>query len=207
MDEDEIPLSGRTTERLISLSDGVFAFALTLLALTINIPSGFSAKAYYAFLIRLVPKLVSYMISVLIIGVTWMAHQRMFRFIKCYNHEMLWLNLLFLTSITLVPPATLLLREYPYMRSSVIIYAIILGAGSLLLFATWRYTTSRPELVTKDLDAEIIQYYGIRGLTYLASDILTIIIALFNPIVAQFTLLALFITIPFFDRLHRPPRA
>jgi uncharacterized membrane protein len=205
--EEEIRESLRTTERLLDLSDGVFAFALTLLALNLQLPDGLTPPQFRAELVQLLRKSASYAISVVMIGIYWMAHQRMFRFIKCYDHKLLWLNLLFLMSITFIPPLTAALHAYGAIRICFIVYVGSLATSTALLSSCWRHATSRPNLVTRDLDAAIIRYYNLRSLSYIAVFAATVLIAFISPMVAQYALLFLMAILPLVDRLRRPTRA
>jgi uncharacterized membrane protein len=68
-----------TTHRLESFSDGVFAVAITLIAFDIHAPSlgadVTNAGLYHA-LLALAPKLCSYAISFVLVGMFWVARAR-----------------------------------------------------------------------------------------------------------------------------------
>jgi uncharacterized membrane protein len=63
-------------------------------------------------LLALEPKVLSYVISFLVVAVYWMAHHRVFRPIRGYDGTLLWLNFLFLMTISFLPFPTSLLGEY-----------------------------------------------------------------------------------------------
>ncbi len=192
---------------MLGLSDGVFAFALTLLALNLELPEGLAPFQFRAGLLHLLSTSISYALSVAMIGIYWMAHQRMFRFIKCYNHRLLWLNLLFLTSITFIPPLTAILHDYGTMRVSVILYVGSLIISSILLALLWQHAIRTPVLITKDLDEAIARYYTMRSLSYLAVFLIAIAVSFYSPTGAQYVLFVLMGALPFIDRLRRPEHA
>src|SRR5262249_20179354 len=64
--------------RMMAFSDGVFAFALTLLVLDIKVPTS-SESELGSQLVAQIPRLVLYVISFLDIGGYWYLHQRLFR--------------------------------------------------------------------------------------------------------------------------------
>jgi hypothetical protein len=74
-----------STERLEALADGIFAFAMTLLVLSIDLPASIPTasanQAILKYLIDLMPKLGIYVIAFLILGMLWYGHQRLFHFI------------------------------------------------------------------------------------------------------------------------------
>lgn len=84
------------TERLEALADGIFAFAMTLLVLSIDlptsIPSASANQAILQYLINLMPKLGIYAIIFFILGVLWYGHQRLFHFIKYTDTGLVWIN-------------------------------------------------------------------------------------------------------------------
>src|SRR5436309_2422216 len=63
-------------ERIVFFSDAVFAIALTLLAVNLRLPSSHESVA--DLLRQMRPALFSFLVSFAVIGVTWMAHHRMF---------------------------------------------------------------------------------------------------------------------------------
>jgi uncharacterized membrane protein len=79
------------------------------------------------------PKFFSYVLSFLVIGNYWIAHHQTFRYVMSYNKALLWMNLLFLLSISFIPFPTALLGEYGDLRFAVIFYAASVGLARLVL--------------------------------------------------------------------------
>jgi len=83
-------------ERLVFFSDGVFAIAVTLLALEIRLPTtgGALTNAQLLYKLEVIwAKYLSYVVSFMVIGFFWMGHHRKFRLIERYDHTLLMLNL------------------------------------------------------------------------------------------------------------------
>jgi uncharacterized membrane protein len=96
--------------RLIMLSDGVFAIAITLLALDMKLPEQWDGSlgglAYGAG-----RSLVGYIFAFLLVGAFWMAHRRMFaKFVRVDRIATL-LNVLVLGFIGLAPFVARLIAE------------------------------------------------------------------------------------------------
>src|ERR1043165_9298187 len=95
--------------RLLSLSDGVVAIALTLLVLQLRVPTPHevadqnSAAALAAQLGQGGDQLVSYAISFYIIAQFWLIHHRVFRQISAHQEGLAWWNFAFLFTITVMP--------------------------------------------------------------------------------------------------------
>src|SRR3954454_8361492 len=107
--------SGTELERTIFFSDAVFAIAITLLALEIQvpqIPDGSVPALLPTALLSLWPKFFSFLISFWVIGNYWLAHHRIFHYINGYDRGLLLINLLFLMWIVLMPFSSSLVGEY-----------------------------------------------------------------------------------------------
>ena len=89
--------------RLNNLSDGVFAIALTLLAFDLRLPDGVPVSDLPNGLLGLAPKFIVYLISFVVIGGAWGAHQRMLNQIKRGDGLLVWFNLFCLLFVGLVP--------------------------------------------------------------------------------------------------------
>lgn len=121
--------------RLISLSDGVFAFAMTLLIVSIDVPNISDAAAkdhLYRDILDLWPQIVSYVIGFLVIGSLWAAHRRIFSRVRDYDNRLIRLNIVLLMLIAFLPFATGVLGQYGNIAASTILYSLILAATSLI---------------------------------------------------------------------------
>jgi uncharacterized membrane protein len=147
----------RGLDRIIFFSDAVFAIVMTLLILDISvpdIPQASAAAELPARVLDLWPKFFSYALSFLVIGTYWMAHHGTFRYFLKYDRMLMWLNLLFLLSISFVPFPTALLGEYGEQQFAVVLYALSLAVPRLLLALVSWYATKR-DLLIENLDPRI----------------------------------------------------
>jgi len=128
--------------RLLSLSDGVFAFAITLLILNIVLPYGTSRADVPKALLELWPKYLAFLISFVVIGLYWIVHVRQFRVIRKYDTGLLWLNLLFLMFIVLIPFSTSVLSDFEE-TASVALYAANMAGAGFTATGLWIYVTHR----------------------------------------------------------------
>lgn len=126
---------GLTATRIQAFSDGVFAIVITLLIIDLKIPqlAGESAGELGGRLFELWPKLLSYVLSFVIVGVYWVMHHHIFHYIQRTDRIALWLNIFFLMSVAFVPFPTALLGEYGSNQLVVIIYGVNVMVSRLLL--------------------------------------------------------------------------
>jgi uncharacterized membrane protein len=96
-------------DRLVFFSDAVFAIAITLLVLEIEIPDlpvHVSAAASWQALADLMPSFFAFALSFLVIGRFWMGHHERFRSLRHYDPRLMWPNMLYLMAIAFMPFAT-----------------------------------------------------------------------------------------------------
>jgi len=98
--------------RLEAFSDGVFAVAITLLALNLTIEGpGHGIKLQHQ-LWEHRWSFAAYLLSFFIIGIIWVNHHVLVRTIKVVDRTLLFLNLVLLLFVVLIPFATATVAEY-----------------------------------------------------------------------------------------------
>jgi uncharacterized membrane protein len=123
--------------RLLTLSDGVIAIALTLLVLQLRVPEPSqlanpdSASDLAAQLSTSSASLVSYVISFYVIAQFWMVHRQVFRRLSDQEEGLEWVNFVFLFTITIMPFASDLLGDFVGNPLAVDIFALNLLLASL----------------------------------------------------------------------------
>jgi uncharacterized membrane protein len=124
--------------RVEAFSNGVFAIAITLLALGLEVPQVQLTASPNLLLHALLaewPRFAIFVLSFILIGEVWVNHHRMFSYIHRSAHWLIWLNLGLLLSVVVIPFATELLGEYELQLGSQLMATVIYGA-------TW--TLGRP---------------------------------------------------------------
>jgi TMEM175 potassium channel family protein len=97
--------------RLEAFSDGVFAVAITLLALNITV-AGPGHGQLTDQLASHWPAFVAYLISFFTIGIIWVNHHALLRSVKAVDRTLLFLNLVLLLFVVLIPFSTATAAEY-----------------------------------------------------------------------------------------------
>ncbi len=99
--------------RLEAFSDGVFAVAITLLALNLAVAG--PGPGHPSLLHQLGnhwPSFVAYVISFFTIGIIWVNHHALVRNIAVVDRTLLFLNLLLLLFVVAIPSATATMADY-----------------------------------------------------------------------------------------------
>ena len=196
----------RELERLIFFSDAIFAIVMTLLVLEIRVPEvppALAAAEVPGRVLALWPKFFSYVLSFLVIGNYWIAHHQSFRYVMSYDRTLLWLNLLFLLSISFIPFPTALLEEYEELRFAVIVYAASVGLARLLLALEWGYVIKGPIQISDDLDDRLARYNFFRGFAIPLIFVISIGVSFFSVPLATSSWVLMFLADAVLWRLQR----
>lgn len=141
--------------RLEAFSDGVFAIALTLLIIDIKIPPTATINTSHDLWLALrhiLPSLGAFLLSFVIILITWVNHHAALKFITKSSPPFIYANGLLLLSVVFIPFPTALLGEYvltDHSSPAVILYSAVCGFQGFCWWCVTR-TALRPNLLTKN---------------------------------------------------------
>lgn len=193
---------GEDLSRILALSDGIFAFAMTLLVVNLTglsflacgVPGlpdcsdslllqGLSTSWRY---------FLGYATVFLIVALYWTTHHRHFRYIERYDAELMWVNIFFLLAIAFQPFVLEVYNRYSDSALAIAIFASTSATTGLLLGAMWYHATGDGHLVDPRLDPRLITYYRRRGFIIPAIFIISIPIAFVLPNLAAYCWIAAF---------------
>lgn len=192
------PLGVPGTERLLTLSDGVVAIALTLLVLQFKVPTlraGADPNSPHALYValRLSGSLVSYVVSFYVIGQFWLAHHRVFRYISGHSESLAWWNFGFLFTITLFPFTSALLGAYSDNALAVIAFSINLFLASISTTLVLG-VAKRMHMLVPQASPTVLRGIRLRGLTSAAVIAASIVVAFFSPQDAKYVWILLVVS-------------
>lgn len=189
------PLAARRArhnfDRLIMLSDGVFAIAITLLALDVRVPAG--AEGQFATLwAALKPVLSAYSLSFLVISAYWLLHRRFMAVILRVDPIATMLNLLILGLVSLLPAGTRLASSSLGLGPGLELYAGLVIAIGASVACFWGYAGLIGDLVSPEVGPRM-RWIGFLGVLISAPLFLLVTIgAHVPPGVVPVVLLVLF---------------
>jgi uncharacterized membrane protein len=189
--------------RILAFSDGVFAFAITLLIIDVRLPAGISSANLGSSLIELWPNYLAFLLSFFVIGLYWSAHIRLFREITRYDQNLIWLNLLFLLFIVVIPFSTSVLSLHLFYLSMTV-YAILMACAGYMHTVLRIYAGSNHRLVSEESSALYIKRGILFSLFAPAGFTVSIGIAFFSPIAALIFWMVVFLVHFMFQRRVRP---
>jgi uncharacterized membrane protein len=154
--------------RLNAISDGIFAIVITLMAFELKVPEILPERAAAELplaLNKMSAEIFTLFLGFFLLGIYWVGHNNVFLHVIKHDRLMLWLNIIFLLSMTLMPFSTKLFVFYNEVQITVILYALNLFAGGVLLDLIWWYATYNRHLMCDTVQPALIRSFHYRILT------------------------------------------
>jgi uncharacterized membrane protein len=192
-------------DRVVFFSDAVFAIAMTLLVVGIGIPAASEANFENA-LDDKIPEITSFFISFVVIGYYWLAHHRFFSHVVAVEQGIIMLNLVYLAAIAFTPFPTALVGKYENFSITVILYALTLGAASLLEAAMFARAHSQ-HLFRRELPDAVYRFGLIASLLPVVAFAASIPIAFASPTLALLSWLIVWPAEWVIGKFFQPPEA
>jgi len=163
----DLPKSRVRLEHVIFFSDAIFAFSITIVLLSIEIPH-LSNNATEGDLLKelwkLQPAFESYAISFGVIGVYWILYHKVLSRISDSHPIMIGLNLVFLFFVTLISLFTVLNINYGNFHIVYILYAMILVLTGSTLALIWLVAV-RTGLIQGDMSPKLRKVFLLNSIT------------------------------------------
>lgn len=170
--------------RLETLVDGIFAFAMTLLVLGINPPRPEDSQATAvlpSMIESLIPEIFLFILAFLVLALFWLGHHRQFHFVSRIDPPLLWINILILIAIVFVPFSTDVAGDYPTVTDAALIFHANMFIVGLLFSVQWRHICRHGHLCEPVPDAAIMQGWSHRTLLVPSIAFIGGILCFFNP--------------------------
>ena len=177
------------TGRTEAFSDGVFAIAITLLILEVNVPETAFDNLWQGIADQW-PSYLAYATSFITIGGIWLAHHGIFRRLQYANQRLMVINLLLLMVVSFLPFPTKLMAEAIHQsdaeRAAVIFYGATLLVISSLLSALWGSVTLDRHLLQPEVDENEIKAITLAATPTIGFYVIVIVLAFIAPVVAVY---------------------
>jgi uncharacterized membrane protein len=176
-------------EHIISFGDAIFAFAITLMTLSIDIPdlpANLTESQLISTLYDMYPQVESYIISFAVISIFWVSYHQVFNFITRSHISMVYLNLLFLLLITFLSITTSLVIEYGSYQVPYVIYCVVVIMTSSLLALIWWHASKDYRLVDKGIHPLFVRGMMVNLLLVPFVFAISILVSFFNLDIAQY---------------------
>jgi len=148
-------------DRVTTLVDAIYAFAMTLLVVTIDIPSKYEhareLTPVHQIVISILPDLFHYFIAFAILAILWYFHHQQFRHLVGLNRLLLCTTIASLAFVCLIPFSTNIAGDYPNDTLGAIIFELDILVIGLITLCQWYYIRNRSAVLVPELPADRIQ--------------------------------------------------
>ena len=172
------------TSRLEAFSDGVFAVAITLLILEINVPEG---ENLWHQLKEEWPSFASFFVSFWVIGIIWVNHHGLLDHLKRTDRAVLYLNLLVLMTVVFIPFSTALIAEHLKSgadeKVAALVYALAFLAMGIAFGLFWTYIVKHRRDLGVEIPDEEIRRMSVRFMIGNPLYAVAVVMAFISPAV------------------------
>jgi uncharacterized membrane protein len=176
-------------EHVVSFSDAIFAFSITFMAVTIQIPNLpenlTQAQVIQNLIGELGPRFAIYVISFFVIAAYWISYHQIFNHIAGSHVVIVWLNLLFLFFITIIPFAVDLQIDYGLYQVIFILYALVLTAAGASLTLIWLHAM-KGRLLDKTMNQTDIQSILLESIVLPSVFVISIFVSIVDLEIAYY---------------------
>jgi uncharacterized membrane protein len=140
-------------KRLEALIDGVFAIAMTILVLSIEVPENkgnLSGVMLHKAVLDQSSQIIAYVISFLLLALFWTIHHKQFSVLVKTNHTHIWINIFMLIFICLIPYTTSLKGNFPNDWISNLYFNVNVLIISIIFLINWLYATKKNRLTVRE---------------------------------------------------------
>lgn len=178
--DDSLEGLGLTTRRIESLTDGIFAIAMTLLVLSIRLP-GTSGETPEELIFGQAHVFFAYFLSFALLATFWIIHHQHYHLIQRTDRIHLWINIVILMFVVLMPFSASLAGDFPtdpLAKEFFDLNMLILG---ILFLMSWIYASRHRRLIGDDVSERTISKNIWRGMIIPSVSFLALILSIVVP--------------------------
>lgn len=142
--------------RVVAITDGIYAVAMTLLVVSIGIPRSEPHKLHQE-LLSIHGHLLTFLIAVSVLAFYWLSNLHFVRHLRAIDSVYTGLNMIYLALIAFLPLPTALLDRYSEQPITVILYVSTLLLISLMELALFG-RAHRAKLFASEPPTRVVHY-------------------------------------------------
>lgn len=193
-----------TIHRIEALSDGIFAIAMTLLILSVDLPNksnfvGDPDSGIMHIIKKQSQEFFNYALSFILLANFWVIQHLQFHFFQKTNTAHLWINIFLLMFVTLVPYTTSLVGDYSNDTMAELLFSVNMLAIGIIFVINWSYASKNHRLLHASCTHHQIMLSKQRGMVIPIVSLVAMALAFIKPVISSYV----FLTIPLIiGRLH-----
>jgi uncharacterized membrane protein len=172
-----------TKSRVETLSDGIFAIAMTLLVTTLEVPKsapGLSPATLDVLIASNVYEVGAFFLSFILLAIFWWSQHERYHHIHYLDRTLIVLTFSSLIFVALLPFSTDLIGNFPAYPHVAVIFELNLLLIGLLTYGMWFYTSNDQVLGSTLTDELFVTSHRNRVLIFPVLSFIAIILALCN---------------------------
>lgn len=166
---------------LEGLTNGIYAFTMTLMIRNIQNPqfgSLTSDTALTNYFAGTFLSIINFIGAFIILAMFWLFYFQMFRRMKTYDSNFLYLHLLSLMIVVFVPFTQAFTNDLTTLPAADTLFQVNYLALSILLSGAWYYARTHPELLVPELTGQESEFLTKKFLVPLGVAVLGVILAI-----------------------------
>ncbi len=179
--------------RIQDLTDGIFAFSMTLLIVSVAMPEITGRATEQMLLSKLsdmVPTFLTFFMSFFLIAIFWELHHRQFQSIKKSNSTLVWINILMMLFIVMIPFTTNLIDDYDYLKVANIAFNVNMLLIGIMFYIQYAYSADH-KLLDERISTKHIAEYKKRNSIIAIVSLIALIVGIFLPRYSSFIYLSI----------------
>lgn len=189
--------------RVENLTDAIFAIALTLLVLGVEVPQETENTLSAAgLLFQLVPDFFHYILAFIVLAILWVFHHQQFHHIQHIDRRMVWLNIATLMFITMVPFSSSYADTFYDQQIASIFFSTNLLVIGVLIWLQWQHASVNHHLISIHVSDDEILFEKRKNMLIPILGIIAIGLSLIGVIWAAGIFYTLPVILFFLDRWH-----
>lgn len=176
------------TNRIEAFSDGVIAIIITVMVFDIKLLAEPTAISINNELLLVIPKIITYVISFMMLAIMWVNHHQLFHQIEKTDRKLLWLNIHLLFWMSLIPFVTNLVGTSFDLWQSAMVYSAVFLMCALAFTLIRNYLIKR-DLLFQQIDKKAQQKIKIKNIIGMSIYALAMVISPINLYVSYILVL------------------
>jgi uncharacterized membrane protein len=199
--------AGQSPRRIEAMTDGIYAVAMTLLVIELKFPERVeihTAADLARSLAELGPKLISWLLSFMVLALFWYAHHRTFNHVRQVSGRLVALNLAQLACVSLMPFSSALVGEYGGAFLSQLIYSANMVVVALFSQLLSRHIYRHPGLSSVPMSRGAYRGTQVRNFALVAISAIAVVVGYFTlPALGNIAYALMAVVMPLSRRLER----
>lgn len=169
--------------RIQDWTDGIFAFSMTLLIVSVDIPKlegAVTEELLSSTLLGMVPTFLTFIMSFVLIAIFWMVHHKQFQSIKRSNDVLLWINVALMLLVVFMPFTTDLVDDYSNLMIANFVFNLNMFLIGVFFYLQYTYSASHG-LFDERVSPEHVRHFKWRNSIIALVSLLALIIGIFIP--------------------------